>query len=76
MSATHHDGFHAKDGWYFERQDDGSIKISAAVNRCTETIVLPPMEWASVVAATSAQGETSESYQAARQLIEEGVTTP
>jgi hypothetical protein len=64
MSVTH-TGFHAKDGWYFERQEDGSVKISAAVDRCTEVIVLAASEWPSVVAAVSAQGETSESYQAA-----------
>jgi hypothetical protein len=67
MSVTH-TGFHANDGWYFERQPDGSVKISAAVNRCAETITLPPAEWASVVTAVSAQGETSETYQAALRL--------
>lgn len=68
MSAAHHDGFHAKDGWYFERLDGGGVKISAAVNRSTETITLPAAEWASVLAAVSAQGETSETYQAALRM--------
>jgi len=58
-------GFHARDGWYFERQDDGSVKISAAVDRCTEQLILPAAEWASVVAAVSAEGETAQSYQQA-----------
>jgi hypothetical protein len=68
MSATHHDGFHANDGWYFARQEDGSVKISAAVQRVTESITLSPAGWASVIAAVSGQGETSETYQAALRL--------
>lgn len=59
-----HEGFHATAGWYFARQQNGAVKISAAVDRSTETITLAPAEWASVMAAVSAQGETSESYQA------------
>lgn len=66
--AITHTGFHANDGWYFERQEDGSVKISAAVSRCVETITLKPAEWASVVTAVSALGETSETYQAALRL--------
>jgi len=69
VSVTHA-GFHANDGWYFERQDDGTVKISAAVSRCAETITLNPAAWASVVAAVSGQGETSDTYQAALSLHE------
>lgn len=61
--AVSHEGFHAKDGWYFERQDDGSVKVSAAVDRSTEVITLGPSTWASIVASMSAEGETSQSYQ-------------
>lgn len=64
MSVTH-DGFHAKDGWYFQREEDGSVTIKAAVSRCDESLTLPAAEWASVVAAVSAQSETSETYYAA-----------
>lgn len=60
--AITHAGFHAKDGWYFERQDDGSVKISAAVARSTETITLGPSTWASIIASLSAEGETSQTY--------------
>lgn len=63
--AVSHEGFHAKDGWYFERQDDGSVKVSAAVDRSTEVITLGPSTWASIVASMSAEGETSQSYQRA-----------
>jgi len=67
MSVTH-SGFHAHSGWYFERLEDGSVKISAAVGRCIESIVLTAAEWPSVVAAVCGQGETSEAYQAAVRL--------
>jgi len=63
--AVTHDGFHAKDGWYFERQGDGSVKISAAVDRSTEVITLDPSSWASVVASMSAEGEKAQSCQRA-----------
>lgn len=62
MSAAQHDGFHAKDGWYFERLDDGSVKVSAAVARSTEAITLGPSTWASIIASMSAAGETSQTY--------------
>lgn len=67
MADIHHDGFHARDGWYFERQPDGSVKISAAVQRCTEELVIDPDTWASIVASVSALPETSARWQAARE---------
>lgn len=63
--------FHVSDGWFFERVgDDGSVKINAAVGQSAETITLTmtAAEWASVIAAVSAQGETAETYQAASNL--------
>ena len=60
-------GFHAKDGWYFERMEDGSVRISAAVQRSTETLVVDAATWASIVAAVSATGGTSETFYAALQ---------
>ena len=69
MADLHHtDGFHARDGWYFQRQTDGSVKISAAVQRCTEQLVIDPDTWASIVASVSAQGETSVRFQRAREF--------
>lgn len=67
MSNTH-TGFHAGDGWYFERGADDAVKISAAVDRSSETITLTATEWASVVAAVSTLGESAETYQAALSL--------
>ena len=68
MGKTFYTGFHAHDGWYFERQDDGSVKISAAVDRSSEVIILTAAEWASVITSVSTLGETSETYQAAVRL--------
>jgi hypothetical protein len=66
--VINHPGFHAKAGWYFERQPDGSVKISAAVQRTTETLVVDAAEWASVVAAVSRDGGTSQTFAAAREI--------
>lgn len=74
MSISH-SGFHAKDGWYFERQSDGSVKISAAVERCTETITVDASSWASIVASVSKDGESSDTYHAALQAHGESATT-
>lgn len=63
--AVAHEGFHAHDGWYFERMEDGSVKVSAAVDRCAEVIILTASDWASINASMSSRGETSETYQAA-----------
>jgi hypothetical protein len=66
MADIHHDGFHARDGWYFTRQPDGSVKISAAVQRCTEELIIDPNTWASIIASVSAQGETAARFYQAR----------
>lgn len=58
-------GFHAHDGWYFERLADGSVKISAAVQRCNDSITLTPETWASIIASVGAAGESSDTYFAA-----------
>lgn len=75
---TMYAGFHAHDGWYFERLSDGSVKINAAVSRCTEEITLSPGTWASAVASMTAEGETSQSYYralAAQQGTDQGAPT-
>lgn len=62
---TMYEGFHAKDGWYFERHEDGSVTIRAAVNRCDESITVDASSWASIVASMSNAGENSDTYNAA-----------
>lgn len=58
--------FHAKDGWYFRRCEDGSVTIWAADDGAEVT--LPPDTWESVVAAVSAEGGTSLTFAAAKAL--------
>ena len=54
--------FHLKEGWYFERLSDGSVMVTKRKDAGLESpivtrIVVPPEEWASVVASVSAGGE-------------------
>mgnify|MGYP001260749776 FL=1 len=72
MSDNILDGFHWRDGWYFHRNEDQSVRIAhflfvdgrpqypPVVNVC-----IPAEAWASIVASVSARGETTETYYAA-----------
>jgi hypothetical protein len=53
-------GFHARDGWYFKRNDGGTVTIWAGDDG--PEIVLEPTTWASIVASVAAGGETTTSY--------------
>lgn len=66
--------FHLKGGWYFERLDDGSVRIcheeegTRADGGFVEYDVcldIDPDSWASIVASVSAKGETGERFQEA-----------
>lgn len=62
-------GFHARDGWFFRREADGSVRILAPDSMgpgAHQAVALDANTWASVVASVSRGGETSESFQAAR----------
>lgn len=64
-------GFHWRDGLYFERLKDGSVKATQytpittnwndGMNK-TWQIIIPAPEWASIVASMSIEGETTETY--------------
>jgi hypothetical protein len=58
--TTEHEGFHIR-GWYFKRNEDGSVTISNVVTRTT----FDAASWASIIASVSAAGGTSASFQAA-----------
>ena len=61
-------GFHACDGWYFRREDDGSVHISAPDSLgagASQVVTLDANTWASVVASVSRNGETADSFAAA-----------
>jgi hypothetical protein len=69
-----HEGFHAQDGWYFRRLDEGGVEILDT--RGTRTLKLDANGWVSVMASMSASGETAETFQGARDfhLAEHPVT--
>lgn len=67
--------FHWKDGWYFSRQDNGSVtmehrvyedefnELGQRMYHYNAKVNIPAAEWASIVAAVSISGETAQSYQ-------------
>ena len=56
--------FHWRDGIFFERRTDGSVRLRC----CHIDKVIPAAEWASIIATMSLPGETSEAYQKAREF--------
>lgn len=54
--------FHARDGWYFERQPDGGVRIIAPIGE----IVLDAETWASVAASVTLAGEHGETFRLMR----------
>lgn len=70
--------FHNRDGWYFKRMEDGAVRIrktmSPHVDSATEhEHVIPPNEWASILAHTSggyASGDTAVAWDNAQRFHE------
>ena len=63
-------GFHWSDGVYFKRLDDGTVRMRIfghynGTPNYTDRII-PAAEWASIVCAVSALGETGERWNAAQ----------
>lgn len=64
-------GFHAHSGWYFRREDDGTVRIVAPDSLgagANQRVELDAGTWASVIASVSASGGTSETFAAAKAL--------
>lgn len=64
-------GFHARDNWYFRREDDGSVRILAPDSLgpgAHQVVTLDADTWASVVASVSSGGETAETFHAAQRF--------
>jgi hypothetical protein len=64
-------GFHARDNWYFRREDDGSVRVMAPDSTgpgAHQVVTLDADTWASVVASVSRDGETTETFHAARRF--------
>jgi hypothetical protein len=67
------EGFHARDGWYFRREDDGSVHITAPDSMgpgAHQVVTLDPETWASVVASVSARGDNVNTFIAAHRFHE------
>ena len=65
--------FHRRDGWYFERWDDGTVRIEkysgkagTEARKLDEVAEIPAAEWASIIASVTSQGKTAESYATAQ----------
>lgn len=62
---TDNPGFHAHDGWYFRREEDGSVRILAPDSQATHQVVLLDAgTWASIVASVS----VAEAFHAGAEL--------
>jgi hypothetical protein len=71
--STENTGFHAKDNWYFRREEDGSVRILAPDSLgpgAHQAVTLDANTWASVVASVSGTGETAATFEAARSFHE------
>ena len=62
--------FHWRDGWFFNRQPDGSVRImhreTTASEWLREDITIDALSWASIVCSVSSDGETSDRWNAAQ----------
>lgn len=71
MTGTPNPGFHAHSGWFFRRNDDGSVTVAAPDSLgpgAHQTAVFDPGTWASIVAFVSAGGDTGLTHRAAADL--------
>lgn len=60
--------YHARDGLYFARQPDGSVKVRIEpINGVPTEVELTADTWASVIATVSARGENADTWNEARQ---------
>lgn len=73
--------FHWKDGWYFERLANGSVRIyheekyvdpDSGVREYDVCLDIDSDSWASILASVSARGETGETF---REAVEFGRAT-
>ena len=63
--------FHWRDGWFWKRGADGTVVVrhdNKETHRPDASILIPPNEWASIVASVCADGETAETYEAVTKL--------
>lgn len=69
--------FHWKDGWFFERLSDGSVKIIKKEKATDEAkviveAIIPPDEWASVIDHVSKKSGQVGNYENAKKFHKGG----
>lgn len=64
--------FHYRDGWYFERLEDGSVLITYPVKILDDEKIMKFRidgdSWASIVAAVTPTGDNAETFDMAMRL--------
>lgn len=63
--------FHAHDGWYFDRDAEGQVRIAHYANNGPQvdaSIVMDAATWVSVVTSVTSTPDDSETYQAVAAL--------
>lgn len=63
--------FHAHDGWFFGRLEDGIVKVvyhPHPESKFGLSMLFTKDEWASIISHVSAAGGTAESFQEARKF--------
>jgi len=64
--------FHWRDGWYFRRNPDGSVRVMLREGPQSEwlrvDVTVPANEWASIVCSVSVGGETGERWEQAKRF--------
>lgn len=65
--------FHWTDGWYFKRNDDGSVRIRKRTVSSDEAPIvaeatIPAFEWVSIASHCTAEGE-AENYEKVKALV-------
>ena len=69
MADTPDLGFHAKEGWYFKRLEDGQVEVKHMSGKFTVCrAVFDKDTWASIVASVSSLGEDGSTFRRAEAL--------
>lgn len=60
--------FHWRDGWFFKRSQDGSVRVMHKKDYLRTDLTIPANEWASIVCSVTTAGETGERWEQAREF--------
>ncbi len=65
--------FHWRDGLFFERLTGGTVRVfrQQPEQEAQEVALIPPSEWASIVASVSERGENGDTHREAERFHQE-----